>query len=75
LPGAGYGFGLGFAVRKPGAPADGPQGDYTWNGVGGTHFWVFPKDDMFVVFMIQSVRQRPRYMAIIPKMVWDAIDK
>ncbi len=75
LPGAGYGFGLGFAVRKPGAPADGPQGDYTWNGVGGTHFWVFPKDDMFVVFMIQSVRQRPRYMAIIPKMAWDAIDK
>ncbi len=75
LPGAGYGFGLGFAVRKPGAPADGPQGDYTWNGVGGTHFWVFPKDDMFVVFMIQSVRQRPRYMAMIPKMAWDAIDK
>jgi CubicO group peptidase (beta-lactamase class C family) len=75
LPGAGYGFGLGFAVRKPGAPADGPQGDYTWNGVGGTHFWVFPKDDMFVVFMIQSVRQRPRYMGLIPKMAWDAIDK
>jgi len=75
LPGAGYGFGLGFAVKKPGAPEGTPQGDYTWNGVGGTHFWVFPKDDMFVVFMIQSVRQRPHYMAVIPKMAYEAIDK
>jgi CubicO group peptidase (beta-lactamase class C family) len=75
LPGAGYGFGLGFAVRRTtgGAADSGSAGDYTWNGVGGTHFWVDPKEDMFVVFMIQSPRQRPHYMSVIRNMVYAAV--
>lgn len=77
LPGPGYGFGLGFAVRRTeGAAVDnGSVGDYEWNGVGGTHFWVDPKEDMFVVFMIQSPRQRTHYMALIRDMVYAAIEK
>jgi len=75
LPGPGYGFGLGFAVRRSeGVASDaGSAGDYTWNGVGGTHFRVDPKEDMLVVFMIQSPRQRPRYMSLIRNMVYAAI--
>ena len=75
LPGPGYGFGLGFAVRRTtGVATDGgTAGDYTWNGVGGTHFWVDPKEDLFVVFMIQSPRQRPHYMSIIRDMVYAAV--
>ncbi|HWZ32352.1 MAG TPA: serine hydrolase [Bryobacteraceae bacterium] len=75
LPSAGYGFGLGFAVRRTtgGAADNGSAGDYTWNGVGGTHFWVDPKEDMFVVFMIQSPRQRPHYMSVIRNMVYAAV--
>jgi CubicO group peptidase (beta-lactamase class C family) len=77
LPGAGYGFGLGFAVRKTtgGAQANGSAGDYEWNGVGGTHFWVDPKEDMFVVFMLQSPRQRTHYMATIRDMVYASFTK
>jgi CubicO group peptidase (beta-lactamase class C family) len=77
LPGPGYGFGLGFAVRRTAgvAPNEGSVGDYTWNGVGGTHFWVDPKEDMFVVFMIQSPRQRPHYMNMIRDMVYAAVMK
>ena len=77
LPGPGYGFGLGFAVRRDAgvSPENGSVGDYTWNGVGGTHFWVDPKEDMFVLFMIQSPRQRPHYMTVIRNMVYAAIDK
>jgi CubicO group peptidase (beta-lactamase class C family) len=75
LPGPGYGFGLGFAVRRTtGVATDGgTAGEYTWNGVGGTHFWVDPKEDLFVVFMIQSPRQRPHYMSIIRDMVYAAV--
>ena len=75
LPGAGYGFGLGFAVRRvPGVSADeGSQGDYTWNGVGGTHFWVDPKEDMFVVYMMQSPRARQHYMDTIRNLVYSAM--
>ncbi len=77
LPGPGYGFGLGFAVRRSSgiAPDAGSAGDYTWNGVGGTHFWVDPKEDMFVVFMIQSPRQRQHYMSVIRDMVYASIEK
>ncbi len=77
LPGPGYGFGLGFAVRRSeGGPADeGSVGEYTWNGVGGTHFWVDPKEDLFVVFMIQSPRQRPHYMSVIRNLVYAAVEK
>ncbi len=75
LPGPGYGFGLGFAVRRvPGVSADqGSQGDYTWNGVGGTHFWVDPKEDMFVVYMMQSPRARQHYMSTIRNLVYSAL--
>jgi CubicO group peptidase (beta-lactamase class C family) len=77
LPGPGYGFGLGFAVRRTaGLAADaGSVGDYTWNGVGGTHFWVDPKEDLFVVFMIQSPKQRQHYMTLIRDMVYAAVEK
>jgi CubicO group peptidase (beta-lactamase class C family) len=75
LPGPGYGFGLGFAVRRSSgvAPDAGSAGDYTWNGVGGTHFWVDPKEDLFVVFMIQSPRQRQHYMSVIRDMIYASI--
>lgn len=75
LPGVGYGFGLGFAVRKTngGAPYIGSAGEYHWNGVAGTIFWVDPKEDMFVVFMIQSPRSLQHYMAYLRDMVYGAM--
>jgi CubicO group peptidase (beta-lactamase class C family) len=77
LPGPGYGFGLGFAVRRTAgvAPDEGSAGDYTWNGVGGTHFWVDPQEDMFVLFLIQSPRQRQHYMTVMRNMVYGAMEK
>jgi CubicO group peptidase (beta-lactamase class C family) len=77
LPGPGYGFGLGFAVRRTAgvAPNEGSVGDYWWNGVAGSQFWVDPKEDMFVVFMIQSPRQLRHYMAVLRNMVYGAMEK
>lgn len=54
--GNGYGFGLGFAVRKEagisGVP--GSVGEYRWGGAAGTAFWVDPKDEMTSVLMTQG---------------------
>jgi CubicO group peptidase (beta-lactamase class C family) len=77
LPGPGYGFGLGFAVRKDEgiSPIPGTPGDYYWGGVAGTYFWVDPKEDMFVVFMMQSPKQRMHYRSIIRDMVYAALLK
>jgi CubicO group peptidase (beta-lactamase class C family) len=43
----GYGFGLGFAVRREVglSPTPGTVGDYNWGGLGGTAFWVDPKEE------------------------------
>jgi CubicO group peptidase (beta-lactamase class C family) len=75
LPGPGYGFGLGFAVRRDAgvAPANSSPGEYNWGGAGGTAFWVDPKEDMFVVFMMQSPRQRVHYRPLIRDMIYAAI--
>jgi CubicO group peptidase (beta-lactamase class C family) len=71
----GYSFGLGFAVRRStgSAPMTGSAGEYHWNGVAGTIFWVDPKEDMFVVFMIQSPRSLQHYMGYLRDMVYGAM--
>ena len=75
LPGPGYGFGLGFAVRIDQGVSSrmGNPGEYEWGGAGGTYFWVDPREDMFVVFMMQSPRQRPHYYALIRDMIYAAL--
>jgi CubicO group peptidase (beta-lactamase class C family) len=77
LPGPGYGFGLGFAVRKEAGVAltPGSVGDYNWGGAGGTYFWVDPKEDMFVVFGMQSPRNRVPFRQVLRDMVYAAIEK
>jgi CubicO group peptidase (beta-lactamase class C family) len=77
LPGAGYGFGLGFAVRTAAGESGYPSsvGEYYWGGAGGTYFWVDPKQDMFVVFMMQSAKNRLPYRSILRNMVYAAIEK
>jgi len=74
-PGPGYGFGLGFAVRRDAgiAPFNGSPGEYNWGGAGGTAFWVDPKEQMFVVFMMQSPSQRLRYRPLLRDMIYAAI--
>ena len=52
----GYGFGLGFAIRR----ADGlngtlgSAGEYTWGGAGGTAFWVDPKEQLIAILLTQA---------------------
>ena len=77
LPGVGFGFGLGFAVRKDAgvSPLAGSVGEYNWGGAGGTYFWVDPKEDMFVVFMMQSPKWRVPYRAVLKDMVYAAVTK
>jgi CubicO group peptidase (beta-lactamase class C family) len=72
----GYGFGLGFGVRKAaGVSANlGSAGDYYWSGVYGTYFWVDPAERMTVVFMAAAPGQmRLRYRQLTRQLVYQAI--
>ena len=77
LPGAGFGFGLGFAVRRePGvANVQGSAGEFNWGGAGGTYFWVDPKEDLFVVYAMQSPKQRVYYRPVLKNMIYSAVVK
>jgi CubicO group peptidase (beta-lactamase class C family) len=77
IPGPGFGFGLGFAVRKDAgiSPLAGSVGEFNWGGAGGTFFWIDPKEDMFVVFMMQSPKQRVPYRAVLKDMIYAAVTK
>jgi len=73
---AGFGFGLGFAVRlKPGTrSAPGSVGEYNWGGAYGTYFWNDPKQELAVVFMSQAPgKTRYHYRKLLPKLVNEAI--
>ena len=77
LPGAGFGFGLGFAVRKDAgvSPFPGTVGEYNWGGAAGTYFWVDPKEELFVIYMMQSPKQRVGVRALLKDMVYGAVDR
>ncbi len=73
---AGYGFGLGVAVRRgPGRAAMmGSTGDFYWSGVFGTYFWCDPATDMSVVFMCMAPGvMRLRYRQLVRGLVYQAM--
>jgi CubicO group peptidase (beta-lactamase class C family) len=77
LPGPGFGFGLGFAVRTESgvSPVEGSVGEMNWSGAGGTTFWIDPKEELYVVFMAQTVKYRGPIRAALKNLVYGAIEK
>jgi CubicO group peptidase (beta-lactamase class C family) len=75
LPGPGYGFGLGFAVRRtPGAAwTPGSPGDYHWSGLAGTYFWIDPAERLIAIFLMQAPEQRGEYRQLFRNLVYAAL--
>lgn len=76
FPGAGYGFGLGFAVRTEAGVSHwaGSVGQYEWSGGSGTYFLVDPKEDMFALLMMQTPSQRGRIQSAFRNLVYGALE-
>jgi CubicO group peptidase (beta-lactamase class C family) len=73
----GQGFGLGFAVRTDVGrnPLQGSPGDYYWGGAYGTYFWIDPKEQLYVVLMMQSPAARLPYRFLLRQMVYQALER
>jgi CubicO group peptidase (beta-lactamase class C family) len=71
----GYGFGLGFAVRRQTGIANmaGSAGEYYWGGVAGTAFWIDPREELFAVLMLQGPGQREYFRLLFRNLVYGAI--
>lgn len=75
-PGGTSGFGLGFAVRTSVPPnTNWPLGEYRWDGVGGTFFFIDPADDMFAIFMVQTPSQRGRIQQELKTLIYQAMGR
>lgn len=72
----GYGFGLGFAVRRGNGVAalSGTAGDYYWSGVFGTYFWIDPAEELSCVVMAAAPGAiRLRFRQLSRALVYQAI--
>ena len=57
------------------AGVPGSEGDFAWGGLGGTFFWVDPKEQLIGIMMAQTpgaVRQQ--YRRMIKTLVYQALD-
>ena len=72
---AGMGFGLGMSLviddtkQRPG------NGTFSWNGVAGTEWWYDPKNDLFMVWMIQDRNLLGEYQRKNRNWIYDALKK
>ncbi|NNM74654.1 serine hydrolase domain-containing protein [Enterovirga aerilata] len=71
----GYGFGLGFAVRRQDGISSfpGSAGDFYWEGLGGTSFWVDPREELYGLIMVQAPGRREHYRRMMRQLVYAAI--
>jgi CubicO group peptidase (beta-lactamase class C family) len=74
FPGDDSGFGLGFAVRTA-ATTELPAGEYRWDGVGGTFFFIDPRDDLLAIVMMQSPSQRGRIQVEAKQLIYEALGR
>ncbi|MCK1349983.1 beta-lactamase family protein [Bradyrhizobium sp. CW7] len=75
-PGGSSGFGLGLAVRISVPPGTTwPLGEYRWDGVGGTFFFIDPEDDLFGIFMVQTPTQRGRIQLALKTLIYQAMGR
>ena len=72
----GHSFGLGFAVRthEGMAPFAGSVGQYFWSGIGGTFFWIDPREELFAVLMAQGPGQREYLRTLVRSLVYAALE-
>ncbi len=73
----GYTFGLGFMVRQGQgiAGVHGSEGDFAWGGVGGTYFFVDPKEQLIGIMMAQTPGAiRQSYRRMFKTLVYQALE-
>ena len=73
--GPGYGFGLGFGVRRQEgfAVVPGSTGDAMWAGLGGTSFTIDPKEQIVGVFMAQAPTPRLHTRLLFKNLLYGAL--
>jgi CubicO group peptidase (beta-lactamase class C family) len=75
--GPGYGFGLGFAIRRQDgfATAPGSTGDAMWAGFAGTSFTIDPREKIVGIFMAAAPTPRLHTRNLFKNLLYGAVVK
>ncbi len=68
-------FGLGFSLVTDDTKQRPGNGTFSWNGIAGTEFWVDPKNDLVMIFMIQDRALLGEYQQKNRRWIYDALVK
>ena len=69
----GDGFGFGFQVQTQ-ANRQSPIGEYTWDGIGSTHFWASPENELYVIALAQYMPFVPVLKYSLRPRIYSALD-
>jgi CubicO group peptidase (beta-lactamase class C family) len=71
----GVGFGLGFSVRVAASRTEPAErvGEFGWGGAASTHFWISPKDDLFVIALQQFQPFNPVLELRLKPIIYEAL--
>ena len=69
----GRGFGLGVDVHLQAEGAAAHRGQYGWNGIASTHFWISPEDELVVIALSQRWPFSTELKDLLAPIVYNAI--
>jgi CubicO group peptidase (beta-lactamase class C family) len=71
----GRGFGLGFAplIDPVAAKSLSSEGEFTWGGAAGTHFWVDPAEELTLLFFTQVLFAPDELWVTMRRLVYQAL--
>ena len=73
-PGMGFGLGMSLVIDDTKTKTTG-NGTFSWNGIAGTEWWYDPKNDLFMVWMIQDRALLGEYQKKNRAWIYDALVK
>jgi CubicO group peptidase (beta-lactamase class C family) len=73
-PGMGFGLGMSLVIDDTRTKTTG-NGTFSWNGIAGTEWWYDPKNDLFMVWMIQDRALLGEYQKTNRARIYDALVK
>lgn len=71
--GVGFGLGVSVVTEITGFSETAHVGEYGWDGIASTHFWISPKDDLIVIALSQNMPFSHQLRDVLRPIVYEAL--
>ena len=73
--GVGFGLGVSVVMEITELCKTAHVGEYGWDGIASTHFWISPKDDLIVIALSQNMPFSHQLRDVLRPLVYDALSR